>query len=82
MLSVCTVGGVRGVNPAGANRGQGAEVIIGRQRQGPIGTAKVTYERWFGQFSNLAPAYQAEGGEVGSAVQWTFQRSVVCDILW
>jgi replicative DNA helicase len=37
-----------------------AEVIIGKQRHGPIGTVELAFEGRFTRFSNLAKAWQAE----------------------
>ena len=43
-----------------------AEVIIGKQRHGPIGTVELAFEGRFTRFSNLARSWQAEGNrEVG-----------------
>ena len=39
-----------------------AEVIIGKQRHGPIGTVELAFEGRFTRFSNLARAWQGEGG--------------------
>ncbi len=38
-----------------------AEVIIGKQRHGPIGTVELAFEGQFTRFSNLARAYQQVG---------------------
>jgi replicative DNA helicase len=38
-----------------------AEVIIGKQRHGPIGTVELAFEGQFTKFSNLARAYQQIG---------------------
>ena len=38
-----------------------AEVIIGKQRHGPIGTVELAFEGRFTRFSNLARAWQGEG---------------------
>ncbi len=40
-----------------------AEVIIGKQRHGPIGTIELAFEGRFTRFSNLVKAYQAGAGE-------------------
>jgi replicative DNA helicase len=40
-----------------------AEVIIGKQRHGPIGTVKLAFESAFTRFSNLATSYQ-QGSEI------------------
>ncbi|MEZ5797494.1 MAG: replicative DNA helicase [Paracoccaceae bacterium] len=39
-----------------------AEVIIGKQRHGPIGTIELSFEGRFTRFGNLARAWQGEGG--------------------
>jgi replicative DNA helicase len=39
-----------------------AEVIIGKQRHGPIGNVELAFEGRFTRFSNLARAWQGEGG--------------------
>jgi replicative DNA helicase len=39
-----------------------AEVIIGKQRHGPIGTVELSFEGRFTRFGNLARAWQGEGG--------------------
>jgi replicative DNA helicase len=39
-----------------------AEVIIGKQRHGPIGTVELAFEGRFTRFSNLAKAWQGDGG--------------------
>jgi replicative DNA helicase len=41
-----------------------AEVIIGKQRHGPIGTVELAFEGQFTRFSNLVRAYQ-EGADFG-----------------
>ena len=46
----------------GALHGQ-AEVIIGKQRHGPIGTVDLAFEGEFTRFSNLVQAYQDSGRE-------------------
>jgi replicative DNA helicase len=38
-----------------------AEVILGKQRHGPIGTVDLSFESQFTRFGNLARAYQGEG---------------------
>jgi replicative DNA helicase len=42
-----------------------AEVIIGKQRHGPIGTIELAFEGRFTRFSNLARAWQGGGTERG-----------------
>ena len=42
-----------------------AEVIIGKQRHGPIGSIDLAFEGEFTRFSNLIQPYQAGGGEFG-----------------
>jgi replicative DNA helicase len=39
-----------------------AEVIIGKQRHGPIGTVELSFEGRFTRFGNLARAWQGDGG--------------------
>ena len=39
-----------------------AEVIIGKQRHGPIGTVELSFEGRFTRFGNLAKAWQGGGG--------------------
>jgi replicative DNA helicase len=39
-----------------------AEVIIGKQRHGPIGTVELSFEGRFTRFGNLAKAWQGSGG--------------------
>jgi len=39
-----------------------AEVVIGKQRHGPIGTVELAFEGRFTRFSNLVQAWQGEGG--------------------
>jgi replicative DNA helicase len=39
-----------------------AEVIIGKQRHGPIGTVELSFEGRFTRFSNLARPWQGQGG--------------------
>ncbi len=39
-----------------------AEVIIGKQRHGPIGTIELSFEGRFTRFGNLAKAWQGTGG--------------------
>jgi replicative DNA helicase len=39
-----------------------AEVIIGKQRHGPIGTVELSFEGKFTRFGNLAKPYQGDGG--------------------
>jgi replicative DNA helicase len=38
-----------------------AEIIIGKQRNGPVGTIKLTFLRQWTKFDNLAPDYQGPG---------------------
>ena len=40
-----------------------AEVIIGKQRHGPIGSVELAFEGRFTRFSDLARPYQGDGGE-------------------
>ena len=40
-----------------------AEVIIGKQRHGPIGTVELAFEGRFTKFSNLARGYQGDGAD-------------------
>ncbi|MEP3331229.1 replicative DNA helicase [Sedimentitalea sp.] len=40
-----------------------AEVIIGKQRHGPIGTVELSFEAQFTRFGNLAKSWQQGGGE-------------------
>ncbi len=42
-----------------------AEVIIGKQRHGPIGSVDLSFEGKFTRFGNLAKAYQQGGGDFG-----------------
>ncbi len=42
-----------------------AEVIIGKQRHGPIGSVELSFEGRFTRFGNLAKAWQGNGGDVG-----------------
>ncbi len=37
-----------------------AEVVIGKQRHGPIGTVDLSFEGRFTRFGNLAKAYQTD----------------------
>jgi replicative DNA helicase len=39
-----------------------AEVIIGKQRHGPIGTVELSFEGRFTRFGNLAQPWQGDGG--------------------
>ncbi len=39
-----------------------AEVVIGKQRHGPIGTVELSFEGRFTRFGNLVQPWQAEGG--------------------
>ncbi|MBZ0122943.1 MAG: replicative DNA helicase [Roseovarius sp.] len=40
-----------------------AEVIIGKQRHGPIGTVELSFEGQFTRFGNLVKPWQQQGGE-------------------
>ncbi|MDF1619998.1 replicative DNA helicase [Pseudothioclava nitratireducens] len=40
-----------------------AEVILGKQRHGPIGTVEVAFEGRFTRFSDLAQPWQGDGGD-------------------
>ena len=40
-----------------------AEVIIGKQRHGPIGTVELAFESQFTRFGNLVKPWQQDGGE-------------------
>ncbi|MEM6758360.1 MAG: replicative DNA helicase [Pseudomonadota bacterium] len=42
-----------------------AEVIIGKQRHGPIGTVDLSFEGRFTRFGNLVRAYQQDSNDVG-----------------
>ncbi|MEZ5912814.1 MAG: replicative DNA helicase [Paracoccaceae bacterium] len=42
-----------------------AEVIIGKQRHGPIGSVELSFEGRFTRFGNLAREWQGQGGEFG-----------------
>ena len=42
-----------------------ADVIIGKQRHGPIGSVELAFEGRFTRFSNLARAWQGDGGGAG-----------------
>jgi replicative DNA helicase len=39
-----------------------AEIIIGKQRNGPVGTIKLSFLRQWTKFENLAPDYRGPGG--------------------
>ncbi|MCB1400000.1 MAG: replicative DNA helicase, partial [Rhodobacteraceae bacterium] len=40
-----------------------AEVIIGKQRHGPIGSVELAFEGRFTRFSDLAKAWQGDGSD-------------------
>ena len=40
-----------------------AEVIIGKQRNGPTGTVKLTFLKPLTKFENMAPGSSSGGGE-------------------
>ncbi|MBN8294089.1 replicative DNA helicase [Rhodobacter sp. NTK016B] len=42
-----------------------AEVIIGKQRHGPIGTVELSFEGRFTRFGNLVQSWQENGGDSG-----------------
>ncbi len=42
-----------------------AEVVIGKQRHGPIGTVELSFEAQFTRFGNLVKPWQQGGGQVG-----------------
>ena len=42
-----------------------AEVVIGKQRHGPIGTVELSFEGRFTRFGNLIKPWQQGGGDVG-----------------
>ncbi len=42
-----------------------AEVIVGKQRHGPIGTVHLSFEAQFTRFGNLAKSWQQQGDDVG-----------------
>ena len=42
-----------------------AELLIGKQRHGPIGTVELAFEGAFTRFSNLVQPYQSAGGDFG-----------------
>jgi hypothetical protein len=44
-----------------------AEVIIGKQRHGPIGTVELSFEGRFTRFGNLAKPWQGSGGHEAAA---------------
>jgi replicative DNA helicase len=39
-----------------------AEIIIAKQRNGPVGTVKLMFQRMHTKFENLAPGYVSTGG--------------------
>lgn len=45
-----------------ADKGK-AEIIVGKQRNGPIGTVALTFQGQFTKFENFAPAYYDEYGD-------------------
>ena len=40
-----------------------AEIIIAKQRNGPVGTVKLAFARQNTKFENLAPGYVSPGGD-------------------
>ena len=42
-----------------------AEVVIGKQRHGPIGSVELSFEGRFTRFGNLVRPWQNGAGEVG-----------------
>ncbi|MGZ9809707.1 replicative DNA helicase [Pseudoroseicyclus sp. H15] len=42
-----------------------AELIIGKQRHGPVGTVELSFDGRFTRFGNLAKEWQNDGGEIG-----------------
>ncbi|MCK4712353.1 MAG: replicative DNA helicase, partial [Marinosulfonomonas sp.] len=40
-----------------------AEIVIGKQRHGPIGHVELSFEGQFTRFGNLVKAWQQQGGE-------------------
>ncbi|MET0518206.1 MAG: replicative DNA helicase, partial [Burkholderiaceae bacterium] len=40
-----------------------AEIIIAKQRNGPVGTVKLAFQRMHTKFENLAPGYVSPGGD-------------------
>jgi len=42
-----------------------AEVVIGKQRHGPIGTVELSFEGQFTRFGNLVKPWQQDGGDTG-----------------
>ena len=50
-------GGLVGIGAVEVGR---AEVVIGKQRHGPIGTVELSFEGRFTRFGNLAKAWQSD----------------------